>query len=210
MVMDNAFEEGKKRSKLKQASLFSLKGVVVIEELQRQRKQLQDRNLSLDRKEEILVQLAAKKPSTKLIIETGIGRAVRRLSKESVAAKKVYNLWRSEVEKRESLKERGTIDVSCDAGTNDWRSKARRLIGDAGVTDANVLTDLEKNIFDATGHLINTTYRRTVRRMVFACKHQPDLREKLASSSSARKEFVATSVSASLAAASSSSSSTTK
>ena len=34
--MDNAFEEGKKRPKLKQASLFSLRGVVVIEELQRQ------------------------------------------------------------------------------------------------------------------------------------------------------------------------------
>ena len=204
--MDNAFEEGKKRPKLKQASLFSLRGVVVIEELQRQKKQLKDKKLSPQRKEEILLQLAAKKPSTKLIIETGIGRTVKRLSKESEAAKKVYDLWRSEIEKRESLKERGPIDVSCDAETNAWRSKARRLIGDAGVTDVNVLTGLEKNLFDATGHLINTTYRRTVRRMVFACKHQEDLRQKLSSSSSARKEFVATSVSATQAAAASSSS----
>lgn len=201
-VMDNTFEGGKKRPKLKQASLFSLKGVVVIEELKRQKKQLEDKNLTLQRKEEILLQLASKKPSTKLIIETGIGRTVRRLSKESAAAKKVFDLWRSEIEKRESLKERGSIDVSCDAGTNAWRSKARRLIGDAGVTSANVL---EKILFDATGHLINTTYRRTVRRMVFACKHQP-LREKLNSSSTARREFVAASVSATLAVASSSSS----
>ena len=191
--MDNR----KKRPKLKQASLFSLRGVVVIEELQRQKKQLKDKNLSLDRKEEILRQLAAKKPSTKLIIETGIGRTVRRLSKESEAARKVYDLWRSEVEKRESLKERGPIDVSCDADTNAWRSRAKRMIGDAGVTGADVQSDLEKNLFDATRHLINSTYRRTVRRMVFACKHQPDLREKLASSASARKDFVATSVAAS-------------
>ena len=191
--MDNR----KKRPKLKQASLFSLRGVVVIEELQRQKKQLKDKNLSLDRKEEILRQLAAKKPSTKLIIETGIGRTVRKLSKESEAARKVYDLWRSEVEKRESLKERGPIDVSCDADTNAWRSRAKRMIGDAGVTGADVQSDLEKNLFDATRHLINSTYRRTVRRMVFACKHQPDLREKLASSASARKDFVATSVAAS-------------
>ena len=202
--MDNAFEEGKKRPELKQASLFSLRGVVVIEELHRQNKQLKDKTLSLQRKEEILLQLAAKKPSTKLIIETGIGRTVRRLSKESDAATKVYDLWRNEVEKRESLKERGPIDITCDAETNAWRRKARRLICDTGVTDANVLADLEKNIFDATGHLINITYRKTVRRMVFACKHQPDLRRKLSSSSSARKEFVATSVSATQAAASSS------
>ena len=191
--MDNR----KKRPKLKQASLFSLRGVVVIEELQRQKKQLKDKNLSLDRKEEILRQLAAKKPSTKLIIETGIGRTARKLSKESEAARKVYDLWRSEVEKRESLKERGPIDVSCDADTNAWRSRAKRMIGDAGVTGADVQSDLEKNLFDATRHLINSTYRRTVRRMVFACKHQPDLREKLASSASARKDFVATSVAAS-------------
>ena len=195
--MDYASGEGRKRPKLKQASLFSLRGVVVVEELQRQKKQLQDKNLSLDKKEEILLQLAAKKPSTKLIIETGIGRTVRRLSKESEAAKKVYNLWRDEVEKRESLKERGPIDVTCDADTNAWRSRAKRLIRDAGVTDPQVLTELEKHLFDATGHLINTAYRRTVRRMVFACKHQPDLREKLASSSSARREFVATSVTSS-------------
>ena len=195
--MDYTSGEGRKRPKLKQASLFSLRGVVVVEELQRQKKQLQDKNLSIDKKEEILLQLAAKKPSTKLIIETGIGRTVRRLSKESEAAKKVYDLWRGEVEKRESLKERGPIDVTCDADTNAWRSKAKRLIRDAGVTDPQVLTELEKHLFDATGHLINTAYRRTVRRMVFACKHQPDLREKLAASSSARKEFVATSVTSS-------------
>ena len=195
--MDYTSGEGRKRPKLKQASLFSLRGVVVVEELQRQKKQLQDKNLSLHKKEEILLQLAAKKPSTKLIIETGIGRTVRRLSKESEAAKKVYNLWRSEVEKRESLKERGPIDVTCDADTNAWRSRAKRLIRDAGVTDPQVLTELEKHLFDATGHLINTAYRRTVRRMVFACKHQADLREKLAASSSARKEFVATSVTSS-------------
>ena len=195
--MDYTSGEGRKRPKLKQASLFSLRGVVVVEELQRQKKQLQDKNLSIDKKEEILLQLAAKKPSTKLIIETGIGRTVRRLSKESEAAKKVYDLWRGEVEKRESLKERGPIDVTCDADTNAWRSKAKRLIRDAGVTDPQVLTELEKHLFDATGHLINTAYRRTVRRMVFACKHQADLREKLAASSSARKEFVATSVTSS-------------
>ena len=90
--MDYTSGEGKKRPKLKQASLFSLRGVVVVEELQRQKKQLQDNNLSLDKKEEILLQLAAKKPSTKLIIETGIGRTVRRLSKESEAAKKVHTI----------------------------------------------------------------------------------------------------------------------
>ena len=185
------------RPKLKQASLFSLKGVVVIEELRKQKKLLEDKNLSHSEREDILSSLANKKPSTKLIIETGIGRTVRRLSKESETAKKVYNLWRSEIERRESLKERGPIDVQCDAGTNAWRDKARHMIGDAGVTDANVLQELEKKLFDATGHIINTTYRRAVRRMVFACKHNPGLRKKLASSVNARVELVTTVTSAS-------------
>ncbi len=169
------------KGRLRQASLFSLSGVVVVEELRRQRDKLADQVVDQDEKKAILSKLKAKRPATKLIIETGIGRTVKKLSKSLPEAREVYDIWRREVERREELKERGSVDVLCDADTTAWRERAKRLIASAGVGDPVAVSSIEKLLFDRTNHLLNVKYRRAVRKIVFRCKNEPVEAKKLSS-----------------------------
>jgi hypothetical protein len=193
-------DKRKRNPRLKQTSLFALAGVVVVEELYRNKKALEDDSVDDGEKEKILEKLKAKRPATKLIIETGIGKTVKRLAKKSSAANDVYKLWRSEVEKRESLKERGPLEVECDADTTSFRLKARRMLGEAGIHNERIAGAIEKQLFDRTGHLVNVAYRRTVRRIVFNCKHRPEVRKRLlTASSSTRARLVGESLDESIA-----------
>ena len=64
----------------RQVSLHSLAGVVVVEDLERARRILEDPQEDRLRKLEVLGELLGKRPSTALISEVGIGRTVRRIS----------------------------------------------------------------------------------------------------------------------------------
>ena len=82
-----------------QSSLHSLKGVVVVEDLVRAKKLLNEEDVEEERKVRVLRQLGEKRPSTELLASTGIGRTVRKLSREGEgevrrAASKVYQTWR--------------------------------------------------------------------------------------------------------------------
>ena len=88
-----------------QSSLFSLKGVVVVEDLVRAKKLLKEEHVEEERKVTVLRELGEKRPSTELLESTGIGRTVRKLSKEGegevkVEATKVYRSWKDAVERR--------------------------------------------------------------------------------------------------------------
>ena len=126
----------------RQVSLHSLAGVVVVEDLQRARRILEDPQEDRLRKLEVLGELLGKRPSTALISEVGIGRTVRRISegkgvrrvlaersqqeKEQEArsdqeedqevrqlARRVYRRWKEAVEKTVELSHR-KIEVRCD------------------------------------------------------------------------------------------------
>ena len=159
--------------KLKQKSLFQLSGVVSIERIEAAKRKLSDPDLPAIEKVVVLKSLAGKKPSTKVIKDTGIGRTVRRLTKhEDPVVRKhatsVYEAWKAEVERRTELSSRGPLEVACDLDTQNFREKSIRLLGQYDkVVDA---VSLEKVAFDRCGHLLNNRYRRCVRKMVFALK----------------------------------------
>ena len=101
-----------------QSSLFSLKGVVVVEDLVRAKKLLKEEHVEEERKVTVLRELGEKRPSTELLESTGIGRTVRKLSKEGegevkVEATKVYRSWKDAVERRVELSHT-KIEVRCD------------------------------------------------------------------------------------------------
>ena len=114
----SVLREQKQEVKKVQSSLHSLKGVVVVEDLVRAKKLLKDSEVEEEKKVRVLRQLGEKRPSTALLESTGIGRTVRKLSKEGegevkVAAGKVYRTWKSTVEKRVELSHT-KIEVRCD------------------------------------------------------------------------------------------------
>ena len=119
--------EQKQEPEKVQSSLHSLKGVVVVEDLVRAKKLLNDSDVEEERKVRVLRQLGEKRPSTALLESTGIGRTVRKLSREGegevkVAATKVYRAWKSTVEKRVELSHT-KIEVRCDKVSQQIRTK---------------------------------------------------------------------------------------
>ena len=114
----SVLREQKQEPEKVQSSLHSLKGVVVVEDLVRAKKLLNDSDVEEERKVRVLRQLGEKRPSTALLESTGIGRTVRKLSREGegevkVEATKVYRAWKSTVEKRVELSHT-KIEVRCD------------------------------------------------------------------------------------------------
>ena len=110
--------EQKEEPRKVQSSLFSLKGVVVVEDLVRAKKLLKEEHVEEERKVTVLRELGEKRPSTELLESTGIGRTVRKLSKEGegevkVEATKVYRSWKDAVERRVELSHT-KIEVRCD------------------------------------------------------------------------------------------------
>ena len=110
--------EQKQEVKKVQSSLHSLKGVVVVEDLVRAKKLLKDSEVEEEKKVRVLRQLGEKRPSTELLESTGIGRTVKKLSREGEgevrsAASKVYRSWKDTVERRVELSHT-KIEVRCD------------------------------------------------------------------------------------------------
>ena len=66
---------------LKQTTLQSLAGVVVIEELEQAKKVLESEHETAERKLEVLSRLKSKKPSKEVLVKVGIGKTVKKLSK---------------------------------------------------------------------------------------------------------------------------------
>ena len=190
---------GKRRNKvLRQSSLFNLKGVVVLEEVERDDKRLNDETVSEEEKVAILRRLHDKTPSTKVITETGIGRTVRRLSKDprpvlSRQAKKVFIKWKAEVERREELKAKGPKEVACDEGTQLRRQTARRVLaaavkGQEGLT--GTIAAIEKEVFDQNKHLVDSRYNRIVKRLAESLKREESHSRDLKSGELRVKAFV--------------------
>jgi hypothetical protein len=142
----------------------------------------------------ILRELGSKSPSTKIIIDTGIGKTVRKLSKSksvdpgiAAEARVVYKKWRAAVERRVSLEERGPVDVLCDLPTTTRREKCRSLLKEAlgGCSEVaesfreGIVNKTEKELFDQCKHLVRDEYRRRTRKLYFALRHDASLRNAL-------------------------------
>ena len=104
-----------KKKLLRQSTLQSLAGVVVIEEFEQYKITLESDQASQEKKLTVLNKLLDKNPSKDVLIKVGIGKTVRSLRKigdptdrkikeVQKLSDKVYKKWRSELERKVELK----------------------------------------------------------------------------------------------------------
>lgn len=176
-----------KEDQKKQATIESLASVVVVEDIQRLKCELECDSSSPETILSALKVLGAKNLSKDVLLSTKIGHTVNRLrrqgSNEAIKeqAKLVFRRWRGFV--RDSEKEKPLIEVRCDKKTEVLRGKARQFLVDAlEVTSTENLPELiERTVFHKLGRLINNNYKRKMRSLVFTLKHKDAIREKVLS-----------------------------
>ncbi|XP_044156546.1 transcription elongation factor A N-terminal and central domain-containing protein 2 [Bufo gargarizans] len=171
---------GKLKASKGQATLHSLKRVVVLEDIKRWKCILELPNQTTENLIDALSQLKKKIPSEEVIRSTKIGEAVGHLQihgdKEvSELAKEVHTQWETFIRENRC---KPTIEVRCDAATEKLRSNARRMLSEALDAEAgdSLAECIEREVFHQSSRLINVHYRRTVRALVFALKHKPEIR----------------------------------
>ncbi|GIX87822.1 transcription elongation factor A N-terminal and central domain-containing protein 2 [Caerostris darwini] len=171
-----------KMSRMKQATLTSLKGVVVVEDLLRH-KSILDNSKETEDIINALNYLKKKKPCKEVIASTAIDKSLQELKSnpnKSIVeeAEKLINLW----ELNGSSKIQPTFEVRYDNLTRHIRRNAVRLFTEAlgGLESDEICADtIEKEIFHHYKRLISKPYKKTVRKVVFMFKHQKKEREAL-------------------------------
>lgn len=184
----------------KQSTIESLASVVVVEEIQRLKLELENEVSTPDTILSALKVLGKKNLSKEVLMSTKVGHTVNRLRRQGSTeeirqqAKVVFRRWRQFVTDLE--KEKPLIEVRCDKKTEALRGKGRQLISDAlQMTPSENLPELiERTVFHTYGRLINNTYKRKMRSLVFILKHRDSIREKVVTGEISVKKLVSSSV----------------
>ncbi|XP_013785380.1 transcription elongation factor A N-terminal and central domain-containing protein 2-like isoform X2 [Limulus polyphemus] len=187
--------ESKSSPGTKQATLESLKGVVVIEEIIRHKTILELRDQTTTELIKSLMELSKKQPSKEILISTGIGRTVHKLCKHKEMevvnlAQKIYQEWKKHVLSKHN---QPLLEVRCDLKTQEFRQTARKwLVKALGEQEDGQLAEaLEREIFHISGRLVKGMYRRHVRKVVFTLQYGEKERKALASRQLSLTKFVA-------------------
>ncbi|XP_048760558.1 transcription elongation factor A N-terminal and central domain-containing protein 2-like [Ostrea edulis] len=184
----------KERKCLKQATIDSLKGVVVVEEIRRAKAILKQSTTTVDQMLECLSDLEKKIPPRKILLETKIGNVINKLRKhdnEEVRqhARRVYVKWKTHfVEHRD----RPQIEVQCDLKTEKTRKAGRKFISEALAvpTDRGLPEIIEREVFLINNRFLSGHYKKTMRNMWFKLKNDQTVKDQVLSSSLSVKEFV--------------------
>ncbi|XP_052814436.1 transcription elongation factor A N-terminal and central domain-containing protein 2-like [Mya arenaria] len=184
----------KGKPRLKQTTIESLKGVVVVDEVLRHKSRLRLETTSKQEKLTSLVELGKKIPPRHIMQSTKIGNLIKKLAKSEdedirKAAKKVYIGWKTHFLEH---MERPQIEVKCDLKTEKVRTSGKHLL--AGALQLEETHQLPQTIERETFHdhrrLISHSYKRTIRNLVFILKHQEDMRSKVTSGEITVTDFV--------------------
>lgn len=193
VVNKNTQQEVKKKN-LRQSTIESLQGVVVVEEVRRLKSKLVLESSTNEELVETLNKLGLKIPPRHVMLDTKIGKVVNKLRKHEDsdvrrAARRVYIKWKDHFV---SHAERPVIEVTCDTKTEKMRTAGRKFLAEAlSVEESNSLPDaIEREAFYHFKRLINNDYRKTMRTLVFTLKSKKDINDKLKSGELKVSEFV--------------------
>ncbi|XP_061175788.1 transcription elongation factor A N-terminal and central domain-containing protein 2-like [Saccostrea echinata] len=193
---DNTVDKpsGQEKRGLKQTTIDSLKGVVVVEEIKRAKAILKQPTTTVNQMIECLLGLEKKIPSRKVLMETKIGNVINKLRKhenEEVRqhARQVYVKWKTHfVEHRD----RPQIEVQCDLRTEKTRKAGRKFISEALELQAEggLPEIIEREVFFMNNRFLSGQYKKTMRNIWFKLKNDQAIKDQVLNSSLTVKELI--------------------